>query len=104
MSREASKAPQNIHINGGCGGPGGRGENQGGEGGLGQGPRVNFYDIRTQSVGIHQQIYPGAFLPDAQRTTLNGETFTSGLQIHQLLPTPEGMATVPLRLAEFDHE
>ncbi|KAJ7609934.1 hypothetical protein FB45DRAFT_340587 [Roridomyces roridus] len=52
MSRKAtSEEPRTIHINGGRGGPGGGGSHQGGEGGIGQGPRVNFYDIT-----IRQQI------------------------------------------------
>ncbi|KAJ7642108.1 hypothetical protein FB45DRAFT_1022815 [Roridomyces roridus] len=91
MSRKTSKAPRigTININGGLGGSGGRGD-PGREGGLGQGPRVNFYDIRTQSVGICQEIYPGAFVPDPKDTTVNGENLTSYIQIQQqALPASE---------------
>ncbi|KAJ7609890.1 hypothetical protein FB45DRAFT_1122538, partial [Roridomyces roridus] len=51
MSRKPTRRPpRSITINGGIGAPGGPGENQGGTGGFGQGPTVNFYDSN-----IHQR-------------------------------------------------
>ncbi|KAJ7627433.1 hypothetical protein FB45DRAFT_868652 [Roridomyces roridus] len=104
MARKNQKLGRPIETCG-RGGPGGHGDNQGGEGGYGQGPRVNFYDIRAQSVGIRQEIYPGTFLPGAEHTTIHEGNLPSNVQIHQVLPTVEGTETVSisLRNAEFDH-